>query len=180
MGRLELDFIPPRRGPLHWLPLLLGAAVLLGSLAWQQQIAEQNSRLEQQIHKGEQQLGLRARDSVALTPAQSREQAQKLAQMRHLSQQLQRPWERLFNLLERLREDDIALLSLAPDARKGQLRISAEARDLEAMLAFHKRLEASDELHDVSLLNHEILVKQPEKPVLFNLSAQWESGDARL
>jgi hypothetical protein len=60
------------------------------------------------------------------------------------------------------------------------VRISAEARDLEAMLDFHRRLEASDELSDVSLLSHEIVVKSPEQPVLFNLSANWEIGDANL
>ncbi|WP_095155189.1 pilus assembly protein [Pseudomonas sp. Irchel 3E13] len=180
MGRLQLDFIPPRRGPLSWAPLLLGAGLLLASLAWQHQLDGQQAQLHQQVRQAEQQLGLRARDVVALTPAQSREQAQKLARMRNLTQQLQRPWDSLFSLLEGLPQEDIALLSLSPDARKGQVRISAEARDLEAMLAFHKRLEASAELHDVSLLNHEILVKQPERPVLFNLSAHWESGDARL
>ena len=180
MGRLQLDFIPPRRGPLSWAPLLLGAGLLAASLAWQPQLDAQQAQLQQQVRQGEQHLGLRARDVPALSPAQSREQAQKLAQMRNLSQQLQRPWDSLFSLLEGLPQDDIALLSLSPDARNGQVRISAEARDLEAMLAFHKRLEASAELHDVSLLNHEILVKQPERPVLFNLSAHWESGDARL
>lgn len=46
------------------------------------------------------------------------------------------------------------------------------------MLDFHKRLEASDELSDVSLLSHEIVVKSPEQPVQFNLSATWEMGDA--
>ncbi|MNH34421.1 hypothetical protein D3C79_950170 [compost metagenome] len=81
-------------------------------------------------------------------------------------------------MLEGLPQDDIALLTLTPDARKGQLRISAEARDLEAMLAFHKRLEASAELRDVSLLNHEIIAKQAEHPVQFNLSAIWENGNA--
>ncbi|MGE8410008.1 MAG: pilus assembly protein [Pseudomonas sp.] len=180
MRRLMLDLIPPRRGPLSWAPLLLGGALLLASLAWQQHLTQQQAHLQQQIRQAEQQLGLRAADAAPLTSAQSREQSQKLAHMQRLAQQLQRPWERLFGLLEGLPQDDIALLSLNPDARKGQVRISAEARDLEAMLAFHKRLEASAELHDVSLLNHEILVKQPERPVLFNLSAQWESGDARL
>jgi hypothetical protein len=58
------------------------------------------------------------------------------------------------------------------------VRISAEARDLESMLEFHQRLEASDELSDVSLLSHEIVANVPEHPVQFNLSASWEIGDA--
>ena len=98
--------------------------------------------------------------------------------MRKVSQQLRRPWERLFAMLEAMPRDDIALLTLTPDARKGQVRISAEARDLEAMLDFHRRLEASDELSDVSLLSHEIVANVPEHPVQFNLSATWEIGDA--
>jgi hypothetical protein len=60
-------------------------------------------------------------------------------------------------MLEAMPQDDVALLGLTPDARKGQVRISAEARNLEAMLQYHQRLEASDELSDVSLLNHEVL-----------------------
>ena len=91
-----------------------------------------------------------------------REQAHTLAEMRKVSQQLRRPWERLFAMLEAMPRENVALLTLTPDARKGQVRISAEARDLEAMLEFHQRLEASDELSDVSLLSHEIVANVPE------------------
>lgn len=175
-----LDFQPRRRSPLVWLPAVLGTALLIGALTLQQQLASEQARIAQHLHQAEQQLGTRPRAQPTLNAAQSREQAENLAQMRSLSQQLQRPWERLFGMLESLPQDDVALLTLTPDARKGQVRISAEARDLEAMLAFHKRLEASGELRDVSLLNHEIQVKQPERPVQFNLSASWESGDAHL
>ncbi|MDD0974753.1 PilN domain-containing protein [Pseudomonas fontis] len=180
MRRLNLEFQPRRQGPLTWLPLAAGAVVLLAAVAVQQHLDSQQSALNTHLQGVEQQLGIRPRSQPALTSAQSREQAESLAQMRSLSQQLQRPWERLFSMLEGLPQDDVALLTLTPDARKGQVRISAEARDLEAMLAFHKRLEASGELRDVSLLNHEIQVKQAEHPVQFNLSASWEIGDARL
>lgn len=114
-----------------------------------------------------------------LSNAASREQAERLAQMKSVSQQLQRPWQQLFSMLEAMPQDDVALLGLTPDARKGQVRISAEARNLEAMLQYHKRLEASEELSDVSLLNHEVLAAQPEHPVRFTLTATWETGHAR-
>ncbi|MBV6289094.1 PilN domain-containing protein [Pseudomonas aegrilactucae] len=180
MRRLALDFQPRRRGPLAWVPAVLGTASLVAVVVLQQHLGQTQARLQQQVQQAEQQLGVRPRSQPGLTPAQSREQAESLAQMRSVSQQLQRPWERLFAMLEALPQDDVALLVLSPDARKGQLRISAEARDLEAMLAFHKRLEASAQLSDVSLLNHEIQAKQPEHPVQFNLSASWESGDAHF
>ena len=99
--------------------------------------------------------------------------------MRSVSQQLQRPWQQLFAMLEAQPQEDVALLTLTPDARKGQVRITAEARNLEAMLQYHQRLERSAELSDVSLLNHEVVMGQPEQPVRFNLTATWETGHAR-
>ncbi|MEG1042012.1 MAG: pilus assembly protein [Pseudomonas sp.] len=178
MRRLELDFQPRRTALSAWVLLAVGASLLAGAVVLGQHFNQQQAALEQQLETLERQLGKRPEHTASLTPAQSREQTEKLAQMRSVSQQLQRPWERLFDMLEALPQDDVALLTLTPDARKGQVRISAEARDLEAMLSFHKRLEASGELRDVSLLNHEIMAKQPEHPVQFNLSATWEIGNA--
>ncbi|MGF6594460.1 PilN domain-containing protein [Pseudomonas sp. 2835] len=178
MRRLMLELQPARTGWPAWALLACALSLLLGTALLQQGFDQQQAGLEQQLEQLDRQLGKRPQAEQPLNAAQSREQAEKLAQMRSVSQQLQRPWERLFNMLEGLPQDDVALLTLTPDARKGQLRISAEARDLEAMLAFHKRLEASDELHDVSLLNHEIIAKQAEHPVQFNLSATWENGNA--
>lgn len=178
MRRLQLDFQPRRTALSAWALLGVGASLVAGAIVVQQNFNQQQTAVGQQLEVFERQLGKRPERAVSLTPAQSREQTEKLAQMRSVSQQLQRPWERLFSMLEALPQDDIALLTVTPDARKGQVRISAEARDLEAMLAFHKRLEASGELSDVSLLNHEIIAKQPEHPVQFNLSATWEIGNA--
>jgi len=179
MRRLELDFQPRRTALWAWAVLGVGVSLLAGAIVLQQNFSQQQAIVDKQLEGFERQLGKRPEHVASMTPAQSREQAEKLAQMRSVSQQLQRPWERLFGMLEALPQDDVALLTLTPDARKGQVRISAEARDLEAMLAFHKRLEASGELSDVSLLNHEIMAKQPEHPVQFNLSATWEIGNAR-
>jgi len=178
MRRLELDFQPRRTALAAWVLVGLGASLLAGAIVLTQGFDQQQAALDHQLEAFERQLGKRPEHTSTLTPAQSREQTEKLAQMRSVSQQLQRPWERLFNMLEALPQDDVALLTLTPDARKGQVRISAEARDLEAMLTFHKRLEASGELRDVSLLNHEIMAKQAEHPVQFNLSATWEIGNA--
>lgn len=178
MRALELEFQPRRSSPLAWSLLALGSGLLVALLIAQQLWQAERQALEAQVQHLEQQLGRRPASSAPLNSAASREQAERLAQMRSVSQQLQRPWEQLFDRLEGLPQEDVALLTLTPDARKGQLRISAEARNLEAMLQFHKRLESIDQLRDVSLLNHEINVRQPEHPVQFNLSATWETGNA--
>ncbi|HKS15222.1 MAG TPA: PilN domain-containing protein [Pseudomonas sp.] len=178
MRALDLEFQPRRSGLLAWTLLALGIALLLALLVAQQLWQAEQQALEAQVQRLEQQLGRRPASSAPQNSAASREQTERLAQMRSVSQQLQRPWQQLFSMLEALPQDDVALLTLTPDARKGQLRISAEARTLEAMLQFHKRLESSGELRDVSLLSHEINARQPEHPVQFNLSATWETGNA--
>ena len=152
--------------------------VALTCIAIQQHLSVEAEQQQGHLQTAQRVLTGDTGTKVSLTPAETREQAQNLAEMRKVSQQLRRPWERLFATLEAMPRDNIALLTLTPDARKGQVRISAEARDLEAMLDFHKRLEASDELSDVSLLSHEIVANVPEQPVRFNLSATWEIGDA--
>jgi hypothetical protein len=179
MRPLMLDFQPRRRsGPLGWSLLAGGLVLTLSCVFIQQHLSAQAAQQQGHLQSAQRVLTGDTGSKTSLTPAETREQAQNLAEMRKVSQQLRRPWERLFAMLEAMPRDDIALLTLTPDARKGQVRISAEARDLEAMLKFHQRLEASDELSDVSLLSHEIVVKSPEQPVQFNLSASWEIGDA--
>ncbi|SDN16566.1 pilus assembly protein [Pseudomonas jinjuensis] len=179
MRPLDLDFQPRRRsGPLGW--CLLAAALVLGTgvLGAQHWVEGQTRERLAQAQHAEGQLGVGQGTQSRLSAAELREQQVNLAEMRRISAQLRRPWERLFITLETLPRKDVALLSLTPDARKGQLRITAEARDLEAMLAFHRQLEESGVLVDVSLLNHEVVQKTPEHPVLFNLLATWEVGDA--
>jgi Tfp pilus assembly protein PilN len=179
MRPLMLDFQPRRRSsPLGWSLLAGGVVLALTCIVIQQQVSGEAEQQQGHLQTTQRVLTGDTGSKVSLTPAETREQAQNLAEMRKVSQQLRRPWERLFATLEAMPRDNIALLTLTPDARKGQVRISAEARDLDAMLDFHRRLEASDELSDVSLLSHEIVANVPEHPVQFNLSATWEIGDA--
>lgn len=178
MRRLDLDFQRGRRtGPLGWTLLLCGVLLAGLVLLQRQEIAVETASRERELHRLER---LLQRDGDAWAPlsaAESRAQDATLAEMRRVSAQMNLPWGQLFGTLEAIRMEDVALLSLAPDARKRKLRISAEARSLEAMLEFHRRLEQSDNLSDVSLLNHEVLAQEPERPVRFNLLATWEVKD---
>ncbi|MCY1286611.1 hypothetical protein D9M68_150090 [compost metagenome] len=182
MRALSLDFVQrPRPAPLGWALLALGVVLALASLLTHHALAGQAAQLRAQVQAAQRELhGEGGAVASGLPAVDQRAQDAGLAEMRRISAQLRRPWERLFASLEALPRSDVALLSLAPDARKGQLRISAEARNLEAMLTFHRKLEESDGLRDVSLLNHEVVSGQAERPVLFNLLATWEVQDARL
>ncbi|WP_166366525.1 PilN domain-containing protein [Pseudomonas akapageensis] len=179
MRALMLDFQPRRRASAFgWSLLLVGLLVGAVGLWTHLQLDAQEQQAHGRLRQAEGQLHGDSESTVGLSPAESREQAARMAEMRRISAQLRRPWERLFAMLEALPRDQVALLSLTPDARKGQVRITAEAKDLEAMLEFHRQLESSAELSDVSLLNHEVDAKSAEHPVQFNLQASWEVGDA--
>jgi Tfp pilus assembly protein PilN len=171
MRALDLDYRRPRASPAGWALLAAGVLLLGLLLVVRQQVAGAAAAAVADLERSE-----RILPGVAAAPvsaAESRAQRASQAEMQRLSEQLSLPWERLFANLEAIADDDIALLSLAPDARKQQLRISAEARDLPAMLAFHRRLEHSGDLRDVALVNHEIVDEVPERPVRFNLTATW-------
>lgn len=177
MRALDLDYRRPLASTAGWTLLAAGVLLLGLLLVVRQQVAGAAAEAEADLQRSEQILpGVSA---APVSAAESRAQRAALAEMQRLSEQLSLPWERLFANLEAIADADIALLSLAPDARKQQLRISAEARNLPAMLAFHRRLEHSGDLRDVALVNHEIVDEVPERPVRFNLTATWVIHDAR-
>ncbi|MCQ4347440.1 PilN domain-containing protein [Pseudomonas stutzeri] len=177
MRPLDLDFRRPPVGPAGWGLLAGGALLLVLALLVERQLAAAGAAARADLAASERRLpGL---VGLSPTPAEARAQQAALAEMQRLSAQLDLPWERLFVALEALVDADVALLGLTPDARQQQLRISAEARHLPAMLAFHRRLEDSAELRDVALVSHEILAEEPERPVRFNLTATWRVHDER-
>ncbi len=54
--------------------------------------------------------------------------------------QLSLPWNALFKAVEASGGQSIALLSLEPDLQKGMVKISGEAKDLEALLNYVRQL----------------------------------------
>ncbi|TBW07577.1 pilus assembly protein [Azotobacter chroococcum subsp. isscasi] len=179
MRPIELDFQRKAiASPPGW--ALLVAGLLLAGVLWtlQQRIDADRVRDAEVLARLQPGQGGEVRQAP-LSKADSLAQQASLAEMRRVSAALNLPWEGLFATLEALPLKDVALLGLTPDARKRLLRISAEARNLEAMLEFHQRLEDSDGLSDVSLLDHEVLVQVAERPIRFNLLATWEVPDGR-
>jgi Tfp pilus assembly protein PilN len=177
MRALDLDF--HRRRPASaagWALLAAGVGCAVIAFLAADRIAAETAAHEATVQRIERTLPGAAR--APLSAAESKAQEAVLAEMRRVVAQLNLPWDELFATLESVAVGDVALLSLTPDARKRQLRIAAEARDLAAMLAFHRRLEESGRVRDVSLVNHEIGEQAPDRPVRFNLVATWVVDDA--
>lgn len=90
--------------------------------------------------------------------------------------QLNLPWRDLAAALGEATPNTIALLALEPDAKRRTVRISAEARSSDEMLAYITRLQAEEWFSSVVLLRHEVMEQDPNRPLRFQVSVQWESA----
>lgn len=183
MRPLDLDFAPPHTASATgWTLLALGlVSVLLCGLTQQVISRQQTERTGEVVLVGAQGAGTDKQGAeLSQSPEELRRGRALLAEIRSISDQVNRPWERLFVSLELLPLEEVALLSLITDGHNRQLRIQAEARDLAAMLAFHQALERSEELSDVYLINHEVMAQIDGEPVRFNLLVTWSGSHAPL
>ncbi|HZV65151.1 MAG TPA: PilN domain-containing protein, partial [Telluria sp.] len=63
--------------------------------------------------------------------------------------------------------------ALEPDARKRTMRITAEAKTSDDMIAYVEQLKQQELFAAVVLTRHEINDQDPNKPIRFQLDAQW-------
>lgn len=110
---------------------------------------------------------------VTMTPEMElREQ-----ERRQILRVLQLEWPTLFAALESAQTADVALLTIQPDARRGLLVLTGEARDMAAVIDYQRHLTRG--LRDVVLTTHEVQELNPHKPVRFSVSARWNTGDGQ-
>jgi Tfp pilus assembly protein PilN len=178
MKRVHIDFAPPGvrrtlfRTPRHayalaWAALCLGgpAAIhaygyLNAQRAWEAQLAARHARA-----------GAPLATPVALRPPVATEG--QAAAVNAAILQLNLPWRALHDAVKAATPPTVALLALEPDAKRRTLRITAEARGSDEMLAYVERLQREDWFADVALTRHEINEQDPNRPIRFQLDAQW-------
>jgi hypothetical protein len=83
------------------------------------------------------------------------------------------PWSELFASAESAAMPDVALLSIESDTDKRRVKISGEAKHLEAVLEYLRFLAARPALADVYLQSHNVQKQDPQRPVRFTVNAQW-------
>ena len=93
-----------------------------------------------------------------------------------ISRQLNLPWTELFNAVEASKSENVALLSIAPDAQQRLLRIAGEAKSLADVLDYLKRLGAVAMFESAYLLDHEIAPQDPHGAVRFTVTASWRGA----
>jgi hypothetical protein len=169
-ARLQLDFVNTSQQ--FSLPgalvLVFGVIAATLTVADYRDLTLQSAMLEIQsgaVRPG----GGRATRSVSIDP-------KAIDEATGIVQELSLPWSGLLDDLEAAGEasrHDIALLSIQPDREKRQVRIGAEARTLPAALAFVQRLQKAGALKYPLLDNHKIRTDSSERPVYFELTADW-------
>ena len=167
MRSLQFDFqrkTPPSAA--GWLLLAAAVAGLAGLGHFQQQYDGQRARQAARLAH------LQSPGSTANLTGNEPDEPAVLA-ARKLLEGSKLPWDTLFAALETAEGKDVALLAIAPDAQRRQVKLHAEARTLDAMLAFQRQLQQDPSLTQVVLVDHTVMKDAPFTPVRFHLLAQW-------
>jgi Tfp pilus assembly protein PilN len=137
-------------------------------------------RLAPGLAAGEERLRDLQATLAARQPASVRGDERQLAvhwqRSARVARELAAPWARLFAVLETAADQPVALLSIEPDAVRGELVLTGEARDQEALLAYYRYLQGQAVLSAVVLQAHQVNRQDRQKPVRFRVSARWGEG----
>jgi hypothetical protein len=87
--------------------------------------------------------------------------------------QLNLPWRALQDAIGAATPPTIAMLALEPDARKRSMKITAEAKSSDAMIAYVEELKKQELFSAVALTRHEINELDPARPIRFQIEAEW-------
>jgi hypothetical protein len=169
---LMLDhFAPARRSPrAGWVALLAALAVAAALAVWQQALVRELDTLAAESARAGRAPAARRAAAVKLDP-RLLDDAARRAQF--VTLELRLPWNALFEAIELAAEPAVALLGIEPDVRRSALRITAEARNRQAMLDYVARLGAQPPIARALLESH--AERGAGAPVRFTLIAYWES-----
>jgi hypothetical protein len=164
--RLRIDYIVKPRRP-RWLGYVLLAAALAvaGGLVVRYQAVQIDLGRASTVND----LYSSARRGPQPIPKQQVDEQVKNAEA--VVRQLALPWAMLIHALEEAAIKDVAILQLQPDAQERLLKITAEARNDEAMLEYLRRLAAAKALFKVHLLSHQVQTNDPQRPIQFSVQA---------
>ncbi len=183
MSRLKLSFPYPgqhTRG-VDLSLLIAGLLVLLVVFYQFHRISTASGERSAQVEKLEK---AQPRPAVTTTRARTsprgreagQELGKELEKANAILRQINLPWEALFDSIEHIASEDIALLSLQPNVTNRALRIRGEARNMAVLLDFIEAMEREIIFEKVHLVNYKIKQDSPYRPIDFLLTAAWVAG----
>ncbi|MES2901021.1 MAG: PilN domain-containing protein [Pseudomonadota bacterium] len=179
MKQLAIDFAAPglarslyRTRPAMWALLAMGTllCVVAALLGWR--LLAQQQANEAELAALQRRLGAPPVVVVATQPGVSEQQA---AAVNGAVMQLNLPWRALHDAIGAATPAAVALLALEPDARKRSIKITAEARSSDNMIGYLEKLKQQQLFAGVNLVRHEINEQDPNRPIRFQIEAQWSA-----
>jgi Tfp pilus assembly protein PilN len=102
--------------------------------------------------------------------------ASRMAALADIRHRLGTPWQVLLDEVASSIDPDSALLAIEPDWPQRRVQLLGEARDLPAVLALVRRVEAMPSMEGAQLVEHEVDLVAPQRPVRFSIGARWVPG----
>lgn len=171
---LRLEFAPGARSRSRvGLTMLAGAIVLLVV-----QLVALGAALSERRHDLQSLAELEARQSDVgrPRPASVKPDPAYLARVKsaqRVAKNLTAPWVDLLDAIESAPQQSVALLAVEPSTAKQSFRLTAEARDPEAMLAYLAALQKDRRLVSAFLVSHQVQLQTPGRPIRFQVQAGW-------
>jgi Tfp pilus assembly protein PilN len=171
---LRLEFAPGARprSRLGWAMLGCAIAVLVVQLVT---LGFALSERERHL-QGLALLDARQSDAARPRPLVAKPDPAYLAKVKstqQVSKSLTAPWVDLLDAIESAPQQSVALLAAEPTTAKQSFRLTAEARDLDAMLGYLAALQKDRRLVSVFLVSHQVQVQTPGRPIRFQVQAGW-------
>lgn len=172
MRALQIDFGPKRRSRIWYggCVLLLAGMASLGGVAWRYAAYAQIRAPLQAEHDRLQHLLDRPIEVKAPLNLLTKERIGQLVQAMSL---LNAPWDALLTDIESTMNERVALLGLEPDLAQKTLRLRGEAKDIDSVFDFMRRIDAAAMLDAVHLDHHQLSLQDPQRPIQFVLVARW-------
>jgi Tfp pilus assembly protein PilN len=168
--RLDLDYVAAPRPPL-WIgfSVLIVALAIAGNMV----LRHRDARHELAALDAAQGLLNVERGPRRAVPKERLEEEAKLIDA--AVRQLTLPWAQMIEAVEAASMGEVALLQMQPEAQQRTLRLTAEAKNREAMLRYVRRLGQSRALSGVHVVNHQVQIEDPSRPIQFGVQAVFRS-----
>ena len=121
-------------------------------------------------------LDARQSDAARPRPVSAKPDPAYLARVKsaqRVAKNLTAPWVDLLDAIESAPQQSVALLAVEPSTAKQTFRLTAEARDPAAMLAYLAALQKDRRLVSAFLVSHQVQLQTPGRPIRFQVQAGW-------
>ena len=168
--RLELDYVAaPRRPQWVGIALLIVALAVAGDMVQRYRDAQHELAA---LDTAQGLLNVNRRPERVVPKERLAEEAKTIDAV---VRQLTVPWAQMIEAVEAASTGDVVLLQMQPEAQQRTVRLTAEAKSREGMLKYVRRLGETRALSGVHLVNHQVQMENPSRPIQFSVQAAFRS-----